>query len=56
MMGSRMSEKCPRYGMSNLWLALEKVIGCFDQSRYLGSTMGLSYVATDMMRRATSFY
>ena len=36
-------------------VALEKVIGCSDQSRCFGSEMGPSYVATNMMRRAMSF-
>ena len=56
MMGSRMSGKCLRYGMSDHWSPLEKVIGCSDQSRYLGSAMGPSYVATEKTRLATSFY
>ena len=56
LMGLRKSRKHPGYGMSDHWSALEKVIGYSDQSRYLGSVMGPSYVATDKTRRATSFY
>ena len=48
MIGSKTRGKHPGYGISAHWSALEKVIGCFDQSRYLGIAMGLSYVATDM--------
>ena len=54
MVGSSTSGKCPGYGISAHWLALLNVIGCSDQSRYLGSAI-VSYLVIDMTYRAVSF-
>ena len=54
MIGSSTSGKCPRYGISAHWSALLNVIGCFDQSRYLGLAT-VSYLVIDMTYRAVSF-
>ena len=47
MVGSSTSGKHPGYGISAHWLALLKVIGYFDQCRYLGSATVL-YLVIDM--------
>ena len=54
MVGSCTSGKHPGYGISAHWSALLNVIGCSDQSRYLGSTT-VSYLVIDMTCRAVSF-
>ena len=54
MVGSSMSGKCPRYGISTHWSSLLKVIGYSDQSRYFGS-MIMSYLVIDRTYRAVSF-
>ena len=55
MIGSSTSGKHPGYGIFAHWLALLNVIGCSEQSRYLGSVT-MSYLVIDMTYRVLSFY